>query len=413
MNYQKHDFTPGAVLFASQLNDMDNQIEALSNQESTLSENFKVALLNCFENVAWVNQNGQSYYDELYNALYPDIFWTVTNVLSGCTNSNNITNVLKNSSYVGTITADRGYTLDSATVSILMGGNDVTNLYYSSGSINIPNVTGDLVITVNAVTNVDFITAVFTQGSAVIYDVDTLDTLRQYLVVTATYADSTTEVIDDYTLSGTLDAGVDTITVSYINKTTTFDVNVTAFIINWDYTMGLPENNGMTKVVAAAGSTTITMTENGLNIRPSGEGAGVIYKIPFSDNCFIEATFVVKEKNNNIRMLLQTDIKNVLYTRTQYSDNYKGVYLANGNGGTLADMTLLQSVTTGSTYKIKMVRNGNTGSVYINDVLKTNSAPTQQNISTGWASGIWFAIAGAQAATTTFISLRAGKGSGD
>lgn len=233
MSYQKHNFEAGAVLFASQLNDMDNQIEFLSNQGSSFSDDFKEALLNCFENVAWINENGQAYYDALYDSLYPDNMWFITNILTGCTTSNNATSILKNNSYVATITANQGYTLNGATVNILMGGNDVTNLYYSSGSINIPNVTGDLVITVTASSSVVSIDAVFTQGSAKIYDTDTLDTLRQYLVVTATYSDSTTAVVTDYTLSGTLTAGTSTITVSYSGETDTFSVTVTAWTLQW------------------------------------------------------------------------------------------------------------------------------------------------------------------------------------
>lgn len=73
----------------------------------------------------------------------------------------------------------------------------------------------------------DSISAVFNQGSAVIYDTDSLDTLKQYLVVTATYSDSTSAVVTDYTLSGTLTAGTSVVTVSYNGKTTTFNVTVT------------------------------------------------------------------------------------------------------------------------------------------------------------------------------------------
>jgi len=72
------------------------------------------------------------------------------------------------------------------------------------------------------------ITAVFSQGSAVIYDTDTLDDLKQYLTVTATYSDSTTATITAYTLSGTLTAGTSTITASYGGKTDTFNVEVTS-----------------------------------------------------------------------------------------------------------------------------------------------------------------------------------------
>lgn len=53
----------------------------------------------------------------------------------------------------------------------------------------------------------DKITATFEQGGAVIVGTDSLDTLKQYLTVTATYSDSTTRVLDasEYTLSGTLE----------------------------------------------------------------------------------------------------------------------------------------------------------------------------------------------------------------
>ena len=36
-----------------------------------LSEEVKTALLNCFSNVAWANENGLEYYTALRNALYP------------------------------------------------------------------------------------------------------------------------------------------------------------------------------------------------------------------------------------------------------------------------------------------------------------------------------------------------------
>lgn len=72
------------------------------------------------------------------------------------------------------------------------------------------------------------ITAVFDQGQNEIFDTDDLDTLRQYLTVTARFEDQSSAVITEYTLSGTLEAGTSTITVSYGNKTTTFEVLVTS-----------------------------------------------------------------------------------------------------------------------------------------------------------------------------------------
>ena len=204
--------------------------------DSGLSEAAKTALLNCFANVAWINANGQTYYDALEAALQTATAYTVTNTLTGCTTSNDATTVYEGRSYSATITASSGYTLTGATVSITMGGTSVTG-YYNNGTISIPNVTGNLVITVTATSEVSSISAVFTQGANVIYDTDSLDTLKQYLVVTATYSDTSTATVasTDYTLSGTLTDGTSTITASYGGKTDAFSVTVTARYTHYDY----------------------------------------------------------------------------------------------------------------------------------------------------------------------------------
>lgn len=74
--------------------------------------------------------------------------YNITNTLTNCANSNSATSIEENSSYSATITASEGYTLDSVTVS--MGGTDITSSAYSDGIISIENVTGDIVITANA-----------------------------------------------------------------------------------------------------------------------------------------------------------------------------------------------------------------------------------------------------------------------
>lgn len=74
------------------------------------------------------------------------------------------------------------------------------------------------------------ISAAFTQGAASIYETDSLDKLKQYLVVTATFDDSSTTVLSDsdYILSGTLTVGTSTITATCQGKTDTFTVVVSA-----------------------------------------------------------------------------------------------------------------------------------------------------------------------------------------
>lgn len=288
----------------------DQVVNAAAGLAATgLSEDIKEALLDCFEHVAWIDDQGQTYVDALEEALYPpaqlvsitavytqtgtvydtddvddlktDLVvtahydnlttetvastdytlsgtltegastitvtyegktttfavvvthmpgtYTVTNTLTGAANSNSDATVTEYASYTGTITATSGYTLDGATVSITMDGVDITSTAYNNGTISITSVTGNLVITVTAVAiTLSSISAVYTQ-SGTVYNTDSLDTLKDDLVVTATWSDSSTTTVPstDYTLSGTLTVGTSTVTVSYGGKTDTFTVTVT------------------------------------------------------------------------------------------------------------------------------------------------------------------------------------------
>ena len=113
----------------------------------SISDEIKQALLQCFSHVAWVDDEGQTYYDALYDALYPPV-------------------------------------------------------------------------------DLSSISCVYTQ-SGTVYDTDSLDSLKSDLVVTAHYSDQSTETVTTYTLSGTLTEGTSTITVTYMGKTTSFNVTVT------------------------------------------------------------------------------------------------------------------------------------------------------------------------------------------
>ena len=115
-----------------------------------ISDEIKQALLQCFEHVAWVDDEGQTYYDALYDALYPPV-------------------------------------------------------------------------------DLSSISCVYTQ-SGTVYDTDTLDSLKSDLVVTAHFDDYSTQTISAYTLSGTLAEGTSTITVTYMGKTTSFDVVVSSLL---------------------------------------------------------------------------------------------------------------------------------------------------------------------------------------
>ena len=71
--------------------------------------------------------------------------YTVTNVLTDCTNSNSANRVDEGSSYSATITANDGYALEQVTVT--MGGSDISSSAVSDGVITISNVTGNIIIT--------------------------------------------------------------------------------------------------------------------------------------------------------------------------------------------------------------------------------------------------------------------------
>lgn len=113
-----------------------------------LSDNAKIALLNCFAHVAWVDEHGQEYYDELEDALYET----------------------------------------SRVVSIA---------------------------------------ATFNPGTDKIYTADSLEYLRRYITVTANYSDGTSGTVTSYAISGELQEGTNTLTISYGGKTATIQVTAT------------------------------------------------------------------------------------------------------------------------------------------------------------------------------------------
>ena len=95
----------------------------------------------------------------------------------------------------------------------------------ATSNITLRDVASDEEFSLNAI--LLNIIATYSQGAKVVYNDDSLDSLKSNLVVTANYSDSTTQTITNYALSGTLSVGTSTITVTYNNKTTTFDVAVT------------------------------------------------------------------------------------------------------------------------------------------------------------------------------------------
>lgn len=228
----------------------DGTTETISSSDYTLSGNL-------LEGVSTITVYYEGFTDTFnVNVTHMAGYYTIVNNLTGCTTNNSATAIQENTSYTATITASAGYTLSGATVTITMGGNILIGVF-SNGTISIPNVTGDLVITVvaSAVT-LSSISAVYTQ-SGTVYDTDTLDSLKTDLVVTAHYSDNSTQTIPaaDYTLSGTLTVGTSTITVSYGGKTTTFNVTVTETEVLSGYvTVGNPAIDSSYRMTTSDGN---------------------------------------------------------------------------------------------------------------------------------------------------------------
>ena len=74
--------------------------------------------------------------------LDSNVYYTVTNTLTNCTNSNSAMQAVKGESYSATITANSGFELKS--VAVTMGGSPVS---VSGGTISIAEVMGNIVIT--------------------------------------------------------------------------------------------------------------------------------------------------------------------------------------------------------------------------------------------------------------------------
>lgn len=79
--------------------------------------------------------------------------FSVTNTLTNCTTSNSSITTGECSIYSATITANSGYTLNGASVSITMNGVDITSTTYNNGVITISGVSGNIVIVISAVSS--------------------------------------------------------------------------------------------------------------------------------------------------------------------------------------------------------------------------------------------------------------------
>lgn len=197
---------------------------------SGLTEEMKQALLQIASKVAYIDEHGQEYYDDLYDSFYPNIssiscLYNQSGTVYSTTTLDSLKDDLTVTAHYSNGTTARLSDSDYSLSGTLTTGTSTIIVTYG-------NLTTSFTVTVTGVTSID---AVYTQTGTV-YDTATLDSLKSDLVVTATLSDSSTFVVpaSDYVLSGTLTGGTSTITVTYGSLTDTFTVVVTELI---DYTI--------------------------------------------------------------------------------------------------------------------------------------------------------------------------------
>lgn len=169
---------------------------------------------------------------DLVVSVAPTLY-QVTSNLTNCT-SNGSSSVYEHNQYQAVITPNNGYTLTGATVTVTMGGVDISSSYVN-GVITITDVTGNITIAVTAAAKVlTGITATLDAQTPNFSVGDSLDVIKPYLTVTAQYSNAPDDTLTDtdYTLSSndgdTLITGTNTIIVTYQSQTDSVSVTAVA-----------------------------------------------------------------------------------------------------------------------------------------------------------------------------------------
>ncbi len=171
------------------------------------------------------------------------------------------------------------------------------------------------------------ISAVFIPGTHEIYPTDNIESLRNFLTVTATYQDDTQAVVLDYTLEGDISStGERTITVKYgKKKTTTFTVTVVAntdgLLYEWDFTKGLTDlRQAMTAQLSCGDSSVIPYADaNGLHFNHSAQLAVLLPVNEFPVIWFKDKT-------------IQVDVASFVPGQQYDSTHTRFIMFANSNG---------------------------------------------------------------------------------
>jgi hypothetical protein len=248
------------------------------------------------------------------------------------------------------------------------------------------------------------IAAVYTQEIA-IYITDPIDILRNDLVVTATYDDGTSEVIDNYTLIGPLTAGECTVTVSYGGLTATFVVTVTSVYTGY-VEVGSPSISGEVLTPGSSGSVRSPQAFSPGNYKWK---IRVGFTTGATINTFQDVLGSVNDSGASQRGLL---MENAWYTQGEHANQaLLGAYISSaGSSWDIVAGTVYQQIQantsylyelefTGSQYRARISSdNGDTWSDYI-------SAASTAKVKGGYYIGVGLSRNGYFAGTIDLTSV--------
>lgn len=152
--------------------------------------NLASSVENVFKNVVFKSANTESfdYLSNLVQNLKPSEMVTIKYSLTNCTIDNNVAHIMKGSNFTATVTPDSGTEFQS--LKVTMGGADVTETVVTDKTINISNVTGDIIITavskqISTDDGYEFLNYVYSSGNGDAYiDTDWIMTdLKEKIVV--------------------------------------------------------------------------------------------------------------------------------------------------------------------------------------------------------------------------------------
>lgn len=143
-----------SAIVGKEIGSLKESIDEIKNSGTGLSNTAKNLLIAILKNAVYtVNQ--KTNIEALENALStqntPTDAWSIVQNLTYVTSTNTAFNVKKGESYTTSLVANTNYTINSVTV--VMGGVDITNTAYNNGVITINSVTGNVTITAVAKKN--------------------------------------------------------------------------------------------------------------------------------------------------------------------------------------------------------------------------------------------------------------------